>query len=112
MSYITVAILALIYNGFVIGAVLYNLEKDSDELIDWCSGSGFLVVLTSGLYFGLFYKYVVKKFLAKWIAKQIFDPQRYFFPKNHIFSIESIYKFEFWLMYCLCSLYLLLNQRA
>jgi hypothetical protein len=24
----------------------------------------------------------------------------------------SIYKFEFWLMYCLCALYLLLNQRA
>jgi hypothetical protein len=24
----------------------------------------------------------------------------------------SIYKFEFWLMYCLCILYLLLNQRA
>jgi hypothetical protein len=25
---------------------------------------------------------------------------------------SSIYKFEFWLMYCLCSSYLLLNQRA
>jgi hypothetical protein len=25
---------------------------------------------------------------------------------------KSMYKFEFWLMYCLCSLYILLNRRA
>jgi aarF domain-containing kinase len=31
--------------------------------------------------------------------------------QNYSISI-SIYKFEFWLMYCLCSLYLLLNQQA
>jgi hypothetical protein len=27
-------------------------------------------------------------------------------------GVLSVYKFEFWLMYCLCILYLLLNQRA
>ena len=50
-----------LYNGFLIGAVLYNLEHKNR--IDWCSGLGFLVCLTSIFYICLFYKLVIKKLL-------------------------------------------------
>ena len=56
---------ALIYNGILIGAVLYALE--AKEYIDWCSGVGFLIICTSFVYFGFFYKFVVKKLLPVWL---------------------------------------------
>ncbi len=60
-KYILLLICALLYNGFLIGAVLYNLEHKNR--IDWCSSLGFLVCLTSIAYICLFYKLVIKKLL-------------------------------------------------
>ncbi len=50
--------MALIYNGLLIGAVLYSVEK-SGQAIDWCNGVGFMLLFTAIAYLGLFYKYVV-----------------------------------------------------
>ena len=70
-EYIIIIFLAVVYNGFLIGAVLHSLE--TKEMINWCSGVGFLILMTSFIYFGLFYKFVMKKIAPSWLKFKISD---------------------------------------
>lgn len=72
VRYASWVLIGLVYNGFLIGAVLYAVEK-SNRLIDWCNGVGFLIVVTSVAYVGLFYQFVVKRLVAKWMASVYFN---------------------------------------
>ena len=69
VKYILLSIIGLIYNGSLIGAVFYSIEYQID--INWCSGTGFLIILTCILYFGLIYNFVFKRLNFKW-KKNIF----------------------------------------
>ena len=63
VKYVIFSLIGLIYNGGLIGAVLYSLEHQI--AINWCSGTGFLIIVTCIIYFGLIYKFVFKKFNLK-----------------------------------------------
>ena len=74
-KYALIFICALLYNGFLIAAVLYNL--DYKNRIDWCSGIGFVVCITSLLYMTLFYKLVIKKLiLTQHLQKSLIESKK------------------------------------
>lgn len=57
-------VLGLAYNVYLAYAIHYHAAKG--RTLDWCGGLGFLIVLTSIVYLGLFYFYVVKWAMRRW----------------------------------------------
>ena len=65
-------ILAVLYNAYFVASLYYSIHNGIP--MDWCNGVGFLVVLTSITYFGLFYFQVVKTFWGEPIHQTILKP--------------------------------------
>ncbi|XP_046462699.1 uncharacterized transporter YutK-like isoform X2 [Daphnia pulex] len=65
-------LLAVLYNAYFIASLYYSIHNGIP--MDWCDGVGFLIVLTSIIYFGLFYFQVVKKFWGEPIHQNVLKP--------------------------------------
>lgn len=65
-------ILALAYNTYFVASIYYMVSNGIE--MDWCDGVGFLIILTSIAYLGLFYFQVVKKLWGKRIYKAVLKP--------------------------------------
>ena len=70
-------ILAVLFNAYFISCIVYFVNR-SGFAIDWCDGVGFLVVIATVAYFGLFYFQVVKRFWSQTIYKSVLEPSIHF----------------------------------
>jgi len=70
-------ILAVLFNAYFISCIVYFVNR-SAFAIDWCDGVGFLVVVVTVAYFGLFYFQVVKRFWSQTIYKGVLEPSNHF----------------------------------
>ncbi len=67
------ALLFLLYNAYLVGCILRFNESNQSEW-EWCDGIGFLIIITSIVYFGLLYFLILKPVLSKPLDRLIFGP--------------------------------------
>ena len=65
-------VLAVLFNAYLISAAYYTAANDIP--LDWCDGTGLLIVITAVAYLGLAYFQIVKPFFGAAIHRNVGEP--------------------------------------
>lgn len=76
---LTLSAIVVLFIAYFIGALLYNVDKCEEEHITpckwkWCTGHGFLIILTCAVFVGLVYFQLIKRYFGATINKSVLQP--------------------------------------